>query len=384
MMNLEALACQIKSWGLELGFQDIAITNVDLQAYAQHLQNWLANDHHGDMLYMARHTQKRLHPEQLQPGTCRVISARMDYLPKATLPRDILAQPDKAYIARYALGRDYHKLIRKRLAKLADRINQAIAESPTQELPAPEYRAFTDSAPVFEKALAEKAHLGWIGKNTLLITRDAGSWFFLGEIFTNIPLPISLDTANEPKMNHCGNCRACISICPTNALVGNNQLDARKCISYLTIENPAGIPKSLRPLIGNRIFGCDDCQLICPWNSYAKHTSEVDFHPRHNLDREALLVLFAWNEDDFLRNTRGSAIRRIKFWQWQRNIAVALGNANTSRALTSALSNRLAELQAEQAQNGVLIEHIQWALSQHPKQSLVQTTIIPTINTQST
>jgi len=360
MMNLEALVSQIKSWGTELGFQDIAITDGDLRAYSQYLERWLQNGYHGEMHYMTRNHEKRLHPELLHPNTCRVITARMDYLPMAASPQNVLRQKEKAYIARYALGRDYHKLIRKRLAKLAEKINVEIACVPRE---ATNYRAFSDSAPVFEKALAEKAGLGWIGKNTLLMTRESGSWFFLGEIFTNLPLPLSSPGQAE---NHCGACKACIKICPTNALVGPNQLDAKKCISYLTIENPAGIPAELRSKLGNRVFGCDDCQIVCPWNRYAKHTQEEDFHPRHNLDSEDLLTLFSWDEETFLKNTEGSAIRRIKHWQWQRNIAVGLGNGPYSQDAVAVLHTRLsqlAELDEQSPTTPILMEHIQWAIN---------------------
>ncbi len=370
MMNLDDLVRQIKSWAAELGFQDIAITDGNLEDYSAYLENWLQKEHHGQMYYMTQNHEKRLHPEQLHPDTCRVISARMDYLPDSARPMEILRQSDKAYVARYALGRDYHKLMRKRLARLAEKINAEIPPEHGQEA---NYRAFADSAPVLEKALAEKAGLGWIGKNTLLLTRESGSWFFLGEIFTNLPLPLSNSKTNsksgtkELVVNHCGACKACMKICPTNALVGPNQLDARKCISYLTIENPGGIPVQLRKKMGNRIFGCDDCQIVCPWNRYAQHTRETDFHPRHKLDNEDLLALFLWDEESFLKNTEGSAIRRIKFWQWQRNIAVGLGNAPYSSAAVTALQTRLRVLEAETEEGddtGILSEHIRWAISQ--------------------
>jgi len=372
MMNLEVLVSQIKSWGTELGFQDIAITDGDLEAYSSYLEKWLENGYHAQMHYMTRNQEKRLHPHLLHPQTCRVITARMDYLPTGTSPPEVLRQKDKAYIARYALGRDYHKLIRKRLAKLAEKINQEIQESTNaNDGNSSHYRAFSDSAPVFEKALAEKAGLGWIGKNTLLMTRESGSWFFLGEIFTNLPLPLTSPTADKtvPATNHCGACKACIKICPTNALVGPNQLDASLCISYLTIENPAGIPTELREKMGNRIFGCDDCQIICPWNRYAKHTQEKDFSPRHNLDNEDLLSLFSWNKETFLTHTEGSAIRRIKHWQWQRNLAVALGNGSYSIKTIALLRTRLAELgqagqdEIDSAATAILMEHIQWAIN---------------------
>jgi epoxyqueuosine reductase len=361
MMNLDDLVRQIKSWAAELGFQDIAITDGNLKDYSGYLEQWLENNYHGQMHYMTQNHEKRLHPELLHPDTCRVISARMDYLPDSARPMEILRQTDKAYVARYALGRDYHKLMRKRLAKLAEKINAEISPDGQKA----NYRAFADSAPVLEKALAEKAGLGWIGKNTLLLTRDSGSWFFLGEIFTNIPLPLS--NVEGVAANHCGACKACMKICPTGALVGPNQLDARKCISYLTIENPGGIPTQLRKKMGNRIFGCDDCQIICPWNRYAQHTQETDFHPRHQLDNEDLLALFLWDEETFLKNTEGSAIRRIKFWQWQRNIAVGLGNAPYSSKAIAALRARLTaieEVSEANANTEILREHIQWAITQ--------------------
>ncbi|MCZ6617434.1 MAG: tRNA epoxyqueuosine(34) reductase QueG, partial [Gammaproteobacteria bacterium] len=300
-MNLEKLRIQIKTWGEELGFQQVGITDVDLSAHEPHVRDWLNRQFNGEMGYLERNLDKRLHPDLLEPSTCRVIAARMDYLPVSTQPIRILNDNSKGYISRYALGRDYHKVVRQRLARLAKRIDAAAAGQDMR------YRAFTDSAPVLEKALAEKAGLGWIGKHSLLLNRNAGSWFFLGEIFTNLPLPIDTPT-NE---DHCGSCKACISVCPTNAIVGPKQLDARRCISYLTIELKGRIPEPLRNLVGNRVFGCDDCQLFCPWNRYAKQTSEGDFGPRQDLDQPDLLVLFNWTEAEFLEKTEGSAIRRI-------------------------------------------------------------------------
>ncbi|MCG8313480.1 MAG: tRNA epoxyqueuosine(34) reductase QueG [Pseudomonadales bacterium] len=342
---LAELAQQIKVWGNELGFQETTIANVDLGEHEQHLQNWLANQYHGEMDYMARHGDKRARPAELEPGTLRVISIRMDYLPADTHVIRILEDPNKAYISRYALGRDYHKMIRKRLAKLAKQIEAKIGSLG--------YRAFVDSAPVLEKALAEKSGLGWIGKHTLLLNRKAGSWFFLGELFVDIPLPI-----DEPVSKHCGNCSACIDICPTQAIVAPYQLDSRKCISYLTIELKSAIPTELRKPMGNRVFGCDDCQLVCPWNRFAKNTLEEDFWPRHGLDKGDLITLFLWDEDTFLKNTEGSAIRRIGYLRWLRNLAIGLGNGPYSEAAINALK------QQATVQDTMVQEHIQWAINE--------------------
>ena len=341
------LAHAIKQWGGELGFQQIGIADTELAAHEAHLQRWLAEGRHGEMEYMARHGSKRSRPHELVPATLRVISARMDYLPEDTdAAETVLAQPELGYVSRYALGRDYHKLLRRRLQHLATRIEQDIG--------AYGYRVFTDSAPVLEKALAEKAGLGWIGKHTNLLNRAAGSWFFLGEIYTDLPLPI--DAAGD---NHCGTCRACIDICPTQAIVAPYQLDARRCISYLTIELHGSIPVEFRPLLGNRIYGCDDCQLVCPWNRFARISGEGEFAPRHGLDAAALVNLFAWNETEFLRRTEGSAIRRIGHVRWLRNIAVALGNAPTSEEVVNALRQRSAH------PSELVREHVAWALLQH-------------------
>jgi epoxyqueuosine reductase len=300
-LDLAAIAQTIKAWGHELGFQQIAITDTDLGEHAAHLRAWLAREFHGEMQYMAAHGAMRWEPGQLLPGTVRVISARMDYLPPDDDPEAVLADGRKAYISRYALGRDYHKLMRKRLAQLAQRINDEIAPH--------SYRALVDSAPVLERGLAQKAGLGWIGKNTMLINSRAGSWFFLGEIYTDLPLPV--DPPQET--GHCGSCRACLDICPTGAIVGPQQVDARRCISYLTIELDGSIPEPLRPLLGNRIYGCDDCQLVCPWNKFARATDERDFHPRHDLATAELTALFDWSEAKFLERTAGSPIRRIGY-----------------------------------------------------------------------
>lgn len=325
----------------------MGITGVDLGKHEAHLQNWLDAGHHGTMEYMARHGSKRARPDELVPGTLRVLSLRMDYLERDTQPLEVLASPQKAYISRYTLGRDYHKLVRKRLSLLARRIETEIGSG--------QYRAFVDSAPVLERAIAEQAGLGWIAKNTLLINRDAGSWFFLGEIFTDVPLPVDAPQQNK----HCGTCTACLDICPTNAFTGPFQLDARKCISYLTIEHHGSIDTELRPLMGNRIFGCDDCQLCCPWNKFAQPTDEVDFRPRHGLADADLVDLFAWDEQTFLTKTEGSAIRRIGYERWLRNLAVALGNAPRSEGVINALMAR----QADASQ--LVQEHVAWALQQH-------------------
>ncbi|HEX4975334.1 MAG TPA: tRNA epoxyqueuosine(34) reductase QueG [Pseudomonadales bacterium] len=349
---LNSLSSNIKHWGLELGFQQIGICDLHIAPHDTWLKDWLGQHFHGEMAYMARNLDKRCDPATLEPRTLRVITARMDYLP----PRDdmlkALAQPTTAYISRYALGRDYHKLMRKRLASLAQKITEALPEGEHF------FRAFVDSAPVLEKALAEKAGLGWIGKNTLLINKRAGSWFFLGEIYTDLPLPVDV-----PAQAHCGSCSACIDICPTQAILGPGLLDARRCISYLTIELRTAIPETLRPLIGNRIYGCDDCQIVCPWNQFAQSTDEADFHPRHQLDQAQLLTLFQWSVDDFLQRTEGSPIRRIGYACWLRNIAVALGNAPRDYKIRNALQQRLLDdLRLEAADLAMVKEHINWAL----------------------
>ncbi|OGI43812.1 MAG: tRNA epoxyqueuosine(34) reductase QueG [Candidatus Muproteobacteria bacterium RBG_16_64_11] len=344
--DLVELAKQIKTWGLELGFQQVGISDVDLHADERHLLAWLAADRHGEMGYMARHGLRRARPAELVPGTARVIATRMDYWPAAADAEALLDDPGRAFISRYALGRDYHKLVRARLEKLARRIHAAIGPFG--------YRVFSDSAPVLEKALAQKAGLGWIGKHTNLLHDKTGSWFFLGELYTDLPLPV-----DTPGQNHCGTCQACIDICPTHAIVAPYELDARRCISYLTIELRGPIPVELRPLMGNRIYGCDDCQLVCPWNRFARLSQEPDFAPRHGLDASQLIELFAWSEAEFLKNTEGSAIRRIGHDCWLRNIAVALGNAPTSAAVVDALRARADHVSA------LVREHVQWALSRH-------------------
>jgi epoxyqueuosine reductase len=342
-----SLENQIQQWAKALGFQQIGIADIELGENEAYLQKWLDAGYHGSMDYMASHGQKRSRPSLLIPGTCRVISVRMDYLPSDTQPLEVLSSPNKAYISRYTLGRDYHKLIRKRLASLAKQIEA--------EAGGGQYRAFVDSAPVLERAIAERAGLGWIAKNTMLINSEAGSWFFLGEIYTDLPL-----TPTQPQETaHCGTCTACLDICPTDAFVGANQLDARKCISYLTIEHKGSIDPKLRPLMGNRIFGCDDCQLVCPWNKFAEPTAQADFQPRHQLDDSQLIDLFLWDEATYLNKTEGSALRRIGFERWLRNIAIALGNAPSCTEITQALTARL------NFPSELVREHVQWALDQH-------------------
>ena len=398
----EALGNDIERWARELGFEQVGITGVDLSDQEPHVRRWLKQGFNGEMGYLERNVEKRLHPPLLESGTCTVISARMNYLPADTGPVETLAAPDRAYIARYALGRDYHKLMRRRLAKLANRIDAAVQGVHTR------FRAFTDSAPVLEKALGEQAGLGWIGKHTLLIHPDAGSWFFIGEIYTNIELPHT-EAVQEDR---CGSCKACITVCPTGAIVGPKLLDARRCISYLTIEHKSSIPEELRPLMGNRIFGCDDCQLYCPWNRDPETTDERAFEPRvlaagesirtpdtppdagrstrgerctaaapdeprrgdgvraaaadhpgpasdepGRLHRASLLELFAWDEATYLRNTEGSALRRIGYERWQRNLAVALGNGPPSPPAIQALQERLPDA------SPMVREHLEWALA---------------------
>jgi epoxyqueuosine reductase len=336
----------IRQWGQELGFQQVGISDIDLQKHQQRLQHWLEKNFHGEMHYMESHGEKRSRPEQLLPGTLRVISVRMDYLPDTEDMEIVLNAPNKAYVSRYALGRDYHKLMRKRLAKLADKIAEKIGPH--------HYRAFVDSAPILERGLAEKAGLGWIGKNTMLINAQAGSWFFLGEIYTDLPLP--LDPPQETM--HCGSCTACLDDCPTGAIVAPHQVDARRCISYLTIELKDSIPEELRPLMGNRIYGCDDCQLVCPWNKFAETTAEQDFQPRNDLQSAELIDLFNWTEEEFLQRTEGSAIRRIGHQSWLRNIAVALGNAPKNDQIIQLLNDKLNDAST------LVAEHINWAIKQ--------------------
>ena len=311
-MHIDELAGHLDSWAMDLGFQQIGVADTDLSDYEPDYSAWLEQQFQGDMGYMARNVDKRTDPSKLMPGTIRVISARMDYLPVAR--SNVLNSPDKGYISHYALGRDYHKTVRGRLRALAKQIEIHAGG---------QYRAFTDSAPILEKPLAAKAGIGWVGKNTLILNQSAGSWFFLGEIFTNIPLPINV----EVQADKCGTCEACINVCPTGAIIGPKQLDPRRCISYLTIEHKGVIDEELRESIGNRIFGCDDCQLVCPWNRFAQASNELDFVPRHGLDDPTLIGLLAWNEEDFLKHTEGMALRRINYSQWVRNLAIAAGNA---------------------------------------------------------
>ena len=347
MPDLRALASNIKHWSAELGFQQAGIADVDLSQDETHLRDWLAQGQHGRMEYMARHGDKRSRPAELQPGTMRVISVRMDYgTGDDAAAWNTLQDGARAYVARYALGRDYHKLMRARLQKLADRISDEVGEFG--------YRVFVDSAPVLERALARNAGLGWIGKNACLINKGAGSWFFLGEIFTDLPLP-----PDDEAGAHCGTCTRCIDICPTQAIVAPNRVDARRCISYLTIELKGSIPEEFRVAIGNRIFGCDDCQLVCPWNKFAKRFDEPDFRARNQLDQSSLVDLFGWTEAEFLARTEGSAIRRTGYENWLRNIAVALGNAATTAVVVDALQARAGE------PSEVVREHVAWALQRH-------------------
>jgi epoxyqueuosine reductase len=344
--QLTRLAEQIKSWGKALGFQQVGISDVHLDQAEQRLHDWLTKGLHGEMDYMAKHGTKRSRPAELEPGTRRVISVRMDYLPNARDMQENLDDPQRAYVSRYALGRDYHKLMRNRLQKLADQISSEIGEFG--------YRAFVDSAPVLEKAIAKEAGLGWVGKHSNLINSEAGSWFFLGELYTDLALPV-----DENDTDHCGTCTSCLDVCPTQAIIAPYIVDARRCISYLTIELHGPIPVELRPLIGNRIYGCDDCQLCCPWNRFAKLTPEADFQPRHQLDAISLVDAFSWDEQTFLHHTEGSAIRRIGHERWLRNIAVALGNAPTSPDIIKALQARMDHPSA------LVREHVSWALEQH-------------------
>ncbi|MDH5386887.1 MAG: tRNA epoxyqueuosine(34) reductase QueG [Gammaproteobacteria bacterium] len=346
-LSPEELLQKIKDWSKELGFQQLEVTDTDLTNYEGSFLDWLNQEHHGEMDYMQKHGTMRYQADELVANTLNIISVRMDYYPPdCEAAEAVLNNPEQGYISRYALGRDYHKLMRKRLQKLASKINTEIGDFG--------YRVFVDSAPVLEKPLAEKAGLGWIGKHTNLINQKAGSWFFLGEIYTDLPLPVS----NHIAESHCGNCQRCINVCPTKAIIAPYKLDARRCISYLTIELDGAIPVEFRAAMGNRIYGCDDCQLFCPWNRFSVPSTEKDFLARHPLDAPNLLELFAWSEEEFLKNTEGSSIRRIGYQRWQRNIAIALGNAPHSAEIISALENKLNNSTA------VVIEHINWALQQ--------------------
>ena len=348
--DLATLAAKVKSWGRELGFQAVGITDTDLTMAEPRLHAWLASGFAGELDYMRRHGAKRTRPASLVPGTLRIISARMDYRPDAADSMRVLADGSKAFIARYALGRDYHKVLRGRLQRLADTIAGEIGRFG--------YRVFTDSAPVMEVELARKAGLGWRGKHTLLIAREAGSFFFLGELYTDLPLPV-----DAPVQEHCGSCRKCIDVCPTRAIVAPYQLDARRCISYLTIELKGIIPVELRPLIGNRVYGCDDCQLVCPWNRYAQVAPEADFRVRNGLDCAELIELFAWTEEEFRRRMAGSPILRIGYERWLRNLAVGLGNAPRSARAAAAL-----RLRAQDA-SALVREHVAWALERQGRAS---------------
>lgn len=346
--NYSDLAEKIHNWAFDLGFQQTGITGTDLSEDETHLLNWLDKDMHGDMHYMKSHGTKRSRPSDLVPGTCRIISVRMDYDPPDSVhPATVLANPDAGYISRYAMGRDYHKLIRAKLQKLASKIESVAGEFG--------YRAFVDSAPVLEKAIARNAGIGWIGKHSNLINPKAGSWFFLGELYTDLPLPVNENFETE----HCGTCHACIEICPTQAIIAPYQVDAKRCISYLTIELRSSIPVEFRSMIGNRIYGCDDCQIVCPWNRFAKNTEEKDFRVRHGLDAPQLVELFNWSEQLFKERTEGSAIRRIGYECWLRNIAVALGNAPSTPQTIEALKSR------QNHPSEMVKEHVQWALEQH-------------------
>ncbi len=351
-LDPSALVADMRRWGAELGFSRLGVARIDLASDEAHFLDWLRAGFSGEMGYMSRHGCKRSRPAELLPGTVSCVSVRMDYWPQhAADAQTTLADPSVAYVSRYALGRDYHKVLRARLQILTDRIASMIGPF--------SHRVFTDSAPVLEKALARNSGLGWIGKQTLLLSRDAGSWFFLGEIYTDLPLP--LDT---PATAHCGTCKRCIDVCPTGAIVAPYELDARRCISYLTIELRGAIPEELRPLIGNRVFGCDDCQLVCPWNKFAQSTPEADFAPRHGLERANLADLFAWTEQQFLDRTAGMAIRRTGYEGWLRNIAVALGNASATPTVIAALHSRVDDPSA------LVREHVAWALESQRKSAL--------------
>ena len=341
--EMQRLARQIKAWGQSLGFQQLGITDTDLSRDERRLARWLAAGHHGEMTFMARHGLKRSRPPLLVEGTRRVISVRMDYLPGGEDPQTVLDDPRRGFVSRYALGRDYHRLMRNRLQRLARRIEQETGPFG--------YRCFVDSAPVLEKPLAQKAGLGWRGKHSNIVSREAGCWFFLGELYTDLPLPV-----DPPASDHCGRCSACIEVCPTRAIVAPYQVDARRCISYLTIELQGPIPEPLRPALGNRIYGCDDCLMACPWNRFAQPAAEPDFQPRQGLDSPRLLDLFGWSEAQFLQRLEGSPIRRIGHLRWLRNIAVALGNGPPLAEVSAALQQRLGH------PSELVREHVVWAL----------------------
>ncbi|MEW6990669.1 tRNA epoxyqueuosine(34) reductase QueG [Colwelliaceae bacterium 6441] len=357
-INYQYLTEKIKLWGEELGFSQVGFSDIDLSSHEKALTSWLEKNYHGDMDYMQKHGLMRARANELVPDTIRVISARMDYLPSEAKFAQTLKNKNKAYVSRYALGRDYHKLMRKRLKQLGEKIEQYCQQF--------NFRPFVDSAPILERPLAEKAGLGWVGKHSLLINEKAGSWFFIGELLVDIPLPVATKSDNQ-----CGSCVSCIKICPTQAIVEPYVVDARRCISYLTIELRGAIPEEFRPLIGNRVYGCDDCQLICPWNQFAQLTCQDDFQPRQQLDDIALLTVFSWDEDTFLSKTEGSPIRRIGFECWQRNIAVGLGNANYQEAIIHALNDKL------QHSSPMVAEHIEWAIRQQQLKRNTQVDTIP-------
>ena len=354
--DYQDLLASLPEWVAENGFQQYGICDAEPGEHVDRLMEWLAQGYHGEMDYMERHADLRANPASLVPGALRIISVRMDYLPAEPKFKENLSSTDRGYISRYALGRDYHKVIRSRLRKLELRIKAWLEQNQQSGFTA---RVFTDSAPLLEKAYAEKAGLGWIGKNTLLLNRQAGSWFFLGEIVTNLPLP----TSQIQHKNECGSCKACMTICPTGAIVAPYTLDARKCISYLTIEHRGSIAVELRALIGNRIFGCDDCQITCPWNRFANISTEADFSPRNKLDSATLLELFEWTEDEFLKKTEGSPIRRTGYQGWLRNIAVALGNAPHSELIIKALAEK------RFIAGDLVAEHIDWAIARQTSHS---------------
>ncbi len=352
-IDYQRLGADIKRWAAELGFQEVGITDTKLTAEAALLTQWLERGYHGEMDYMAHHGTNRARPEAIVPGTVRVITARLNYdAPDSKDSWAVIEDDQAAFISRYALGRDYHKVLRAKLQSLADKIAADVGDAFA-------YRVFTDSAPVMEVALATKAGIGWRGKHTLLLNRDAGSLFFLGEIYVNLPLPI-----DTPTTEHCGSCSKCIDICPTQAIVAPYQLDARRCISYLTIEHKGSIPLEFREAIGNRIYGCDDCQLVCPWNKYAKVAVEKDFAVRHGLDDIGLLELWAWSESEWLERMEGSTIRRIGFERWRRNLAVAMGNALRSQRISAEVDERIRETLTDSraAATALIAEHIDWAL----------------------
>jgi epoxyqueuosine reductase len=349
--SLSALKARLAGLARARGFDALGVSDVTLDADAAHLDRWIAAGRHGEMDYMHKHGSKRTHPGELVPGTVRALSARMSYFPgDARDAGAVLADPALAYVSRYALGRDYHKVLRNALQGLADDIAAQVGPMG--------YRVFVDSGPVLEKALAQKAGLGWVGKHTNLIARDAGSYFFIGEILTDLPLPV-----DDPASAHCGSCSACMPACPTGAITAPYQLDARRCISYLTIELHGAIPVELRRMVGNRIYGCDDCQLVCPWNKFARAAAHPDFKTRHALDASRLSALFAWTEEEFLARTAGSAIRRIGHERWLRNIAVALGNAPATAENRAALESRRDDA------SPVVREHVRWALAEHDRRA---------------